>query len=44
MEPDRVQMFNLSSAMGTRFAEIAAQMTEQAQKLGPSPLNRNKAS
>ena len=39
LEPQRVQMFNLSSAMGPRFAEIAREMTEEAQKLGPSPLN-----
>ena len=32
-------MFNLSSSMGPRFAEIAQQMTEEARKLGPSPLN-----
>ena len=39
IEPDRVQMFNLSSAMGPRFAEIAAQMTADVKRLGPSPLN-----
>jgi coenzyme F420-reducing hydrogenase delta subunit len=39
LEPERVEMFNLSSAMGPRFAEIAAEMTERIQKLGPSPLS-----
>ena len=39
IEPQRVQMFNLSSSMGPRFAEIAGQMTDETQKLGPSPLN-----
>jgi coenzyme F420-reducing hydrogenase delta subunit len=38
IEPERVQMFNLSSAMGTKFAQIAADMTEKTQKIGPSPV------
>ncbi|MBR9980893.1 MAG: hydrogenase iron-sulfur subunit [Desulfatitalea sp.] len=38
MEEDRVRMFNLSSAMGPRFAEIASEMTETIRQLGPSPL------
>ncbi len=36
IEPERVEMFNLSSAMGPRFAEIAVEMTERIRKLGPS--------
>jgi F420-non-reducing hydrogenase iron-sulfur subunit len=39
MEPERVEMYNLSSSMGPRFAEIATEMTERAKALGPSPLN-----
>jgi len=39
IEPERVRMFNLSSAMGPRFAEIAAEMTEQVTGLGPNPVN-----
>lgn len=35
IEPERIEMFNLSSAMGARFAEIAEEMTEQVRKLGP---------
>lgn len=35
---ERVQMYNLSSAMGARFAEIAAEMTEKVKEIGPSPL------
>ncbi|HIJ54969.1 MAG TPA: hydrogenase iron-sulfur subunit [Deltaproteobacteria bacterium] len=38
LEPERVEMYNLSSAMGSRFAEIAAEMTEKIRQLGPSPL------
>jgi coenzyme F420-reducing hydrogenase delta subunit len=35
---ERVQMYNLSSAMGTRFTEIAVEMTEKLKKIGTSPL------
>ncbi len=34
---DRVAMYNLSSAQGQRFAEIAREMTEKVRALGPSP-------
>jgi coenzyme F420-reducing hydrogenase delta subunit len=43
IEPERVEMFNLSSAMGPRFAEIANEMTERIRKLGPSPVKINQA-
>ncbi len=33
--PERIDMFNLSSAMGGRFAEIVEEMTERITKLGP---------
>jgi F420-non-reducing hydrogenase iron-sulfur subunit len=39
MEEQRVEMYNLSSAQGPRFAEIATEMTERAKELGPSALN-----
>ncbi len=38
LQPERVRMFNLSSAMGPRFAEIAEEMTETIRRLGPSPI------
>jgi coenzyme F420-reducing hydrogenase delta subunit len=38
IEPERVEMFNLSSGQGPRFAEIAREMVERIQKLGPSPV------
>lgn len=41
-EKDRLEFYNLSAAMGTRFAEIADEMTERIKKLGPSPLNKRK--
>ncbi len=40
VEPERVGMFNLSSAMAGRFVEAATEMTEQIQALGPSPLRK----
>jgi F420-non-reducing hydrogenase iron-sulfur subunit len=38
IEPERVEMYNLSSAQGARFAEIAIEMVENIRKLGPTPL------
>lgn len=43
IEPERVEMYNLSSAMGPRFAEIAHEMTQKIKKLGPSPVKMNQA-
>jgi F420-non-reducing hydrogenase iron-sulfur subunit len=42
LEPERLEMFNLSSAEGTRFAEIVTQMSERLVALGPSPLRTNR--
>lgn len=39
IEPERVEMYNLSAAQGPRFAEIAKEMTERIRALGPSPLS-----
>jgi len=38
LEPERLEMFNLSSSEGPRFQAIAKEMAERAYKLGPSPL------
>ncbi len=38
LEPERVRMFNLSSAMANRFVEATKEMTEKVQALGPNPL------
>ncbi len=40
LEPERLAMYNLSSAEGRRFAEIVTEMTERVRRLGPSPLKR----
>ncbi len=42
IEPERLEMFNLSSAEGTRFAEIVTEMHDRIAKLGPSPLRKNR--
>jgi coenzyme F420-reducing hydrogenase delta subunit len=44
LEPERLDMFFLSSAEGVRFAEIATEMTERARRLGPNPLRNGKES
>ena len=38
VEPERVEMFNLSSGEGPRFAEIAREMNQRIKGLGPSPV------
>lgn len=40
LEPERIEMFNMSSAMGRQFAEAATLMVERINALGPSPLRR----
>lgn len=41
VEPERVEMFNLSAAQGTVFVENAKNFTERIKGLGPSPFNHN---
>jgi coenzyme F420-reducing hydrogenase delta subunit len=43
LEPERLEMFNLSSAEGPRFAEIVTTMVERLKRLGPSPLRHSPA-
>ena len=38
IDPDRLEMYNLSAAMGPRWAEICTEFTERIRKLGPSPI------
>jgi coenzyme F420-reducing hydrogenase delta subunit len=38
---ERLEMYNMSAAMGPRFAEVAREMTEKIRKLGPSPIKKN---
>lgn len=38
LEPERLEMFNLSSAQGQTFADIVELMTSRIKELGPNPL------
>ena len=38
IDPARLEMFNLSAAMGPRWAEICTEFTEKVRALGPSPV------
>ena len=38
IEPERLDMFFLSGAMGATFANVAIEMTERIRDLGPNPL------
>lgn len=40
LEKERLEMYNLSSSMGQKFAEIAREMTERIKSLGPSPVKK----
>jgi coenzyme F420-reducing hydrogenase delta subunit len=44
IEPQRLEMFNLSSAEGPRFAQIVTEMSQRLAQLGPSPLRSNRRS
>ena len=35
---ERLEMVKMSAGMGSRFAEIAEQMTEKIRELGPNPI------
>ena len=38
LEGQRIQMINVSSAMGSQFALSAAELTEEIREIGPNPL------
>jgi len=43
VEPGRVEMYNLSSGEGPRFAQIAKEMVDRIKELGPTPVKEKKA-
>ena len=43
VEPERVEMYNLSSGEGPRFVEIAREMVDRITELGPSPVKMKEA-
>lgn len=40
IEPERLEMYNLSAAQGQRFAAIANEMADKVRALGPSPIKK----
>ena len=38
VDPARLEMYNLSAAMGPKWAEICTEFTERIRTLGPSPI------
>lgn len=42
MDPARLEMFNLSAAMGPRWAEICTQFVEKMRSFGPAPIHAAK--
>ena len=40
LEPERLEMYNISASNSVLFAKAADEMTERARKLGPNPLNQ----
>ncbi len=40
IESERVEMYNMSSAMGAKFAEVATEFTARIKALGPNPVKR----
>ena len=37
---ERLEMYNMSTSMGDKFAQVADEMTERIKKLGPTPLRK----
>ncbi|MCX6365074.1 MAG: hydrogenase iron-sulfur subunit [Actinobacteria bacterium] len=40
IEPERVEMYNMSSAEGAKFAAAATEFTQRIKELGPNPVKR----
>jgi F420-non-reducing hydrogenase iron-sulfur subunit len=40
LEPERLEMFNLASNQGWKFAEIVQEMVSRVGKLGPNPVGK----
>lgn len=38
IDPARLEMYNLSAAMGPKWAELCTEFTERIRALGPSPI------
>ena len=40
LEPERLEMFQVSASEGPKFAAVAREMTERAYRLGPNPVKQ----
>lgn len=40
IEPERLEMFHVSSGEGPKFAQVCREMVERAKKLGPNPIRK----
>jgi F420-non-reducing hydrogenase iron-sulfur subunit len=40
IEPERLEMFHVSSGEGPKFAQVCRDMVERATQLGPNPVRR----
>jgi len=43
LEGQRIQMVNVSAAMGGQFAATASEITDLISKLGPNPLKKQES-
>jgi len=43
VDPERIQVYFMSAAEGSTFANVAREMTETIKELGPSPLKQTKS-
>ena len=42
IDPARLEMFNLSAAMGPRWAQICTEFVQKMRALGPAPVHAAK--
>jgi len=42
IESRRLQMINVSAAMGGQFAWSAAELTEEIRRMGPNPIKQDR--
>ena len=42
IDPERLEMFNLSAAMGPRWAQICTEFVGKVRALGPTPIHAAK--
>jgi coenzyme F420-reducing hydrogenase delta subunit len=43
LQAERIQMVNVSAAMGAQFAQTAREFNEKIRAIGPNPLQKQKA-